>query len=436
MFANGATRRRANTLPNSSNCSSDETLDKDIRDVEEGRTQKAEKKIWAEKEGDDRYITLKERLRHFTWAWFTLTMSTGGFSLLLSVQPHKFRKLMTLGTIVYIFDLVLFVSLCTAMITRFILYPSSLRRSLTYPNESLFFPTFWLSFPTIIGGMQNYGGDKVGDWLPVVLRVLYWIYCACTTLVAILQYWYLFTAKQLTVQAMAPSWILPIFPAMLCGTLASIVAKTQPYDQRMPIIVSGIAFQGLGMTVSICMYAVLIARLMEYGLPPPNARPGMFICVGPPSFTALALIGMSKALPEGYSYFEDNPTAIVAVKALAVFTAIFLWALSFWWFAIAFISVLYGIKEMSFHLVWWAFVFPNTGFTIATIDIGEQLKSQGIQWVGSIMSILIFAMWTFVIVNHIRALVTKRMMMPGMDEDKGNETDPVVADYQSGRRAN
>ena len=75
----------------------------------------------------------------------------------------------------------------------------------------------------------------------------------------------------------------------------------------------------------------------------------------------------------------------------------------------------------------WAFVFPNVGFTIATIDIGEKFKSQGIQWVGSIMTIFIFITWLFVLINHIKAVVTKRMMMPGIDEDKGNEDDPVVA---------
>lgn len=257
-------------------------------------------------------------------------MSTGGFALLISVQPHKFNKMLTLGTIVYLFDITLFVVLIAAITTRFILHPAALRRSFTYPSESLFFATFWLSLPTIIGGMNNYGGEHVGAWLPVVLRVLFWIYCACTTSVAIIQYWYLFAAKQMTVKSMAPSWVLPVFPCMLCGTLASLIASTQPYDQRMPIIVAGVTFQGLGILVSMLMYSILIARLMQHGLPPPNVRPGLFITVGPPSFTALALIGMSNALPEDYSYFADNPGALVAVKALAVFTAIFLWSLSFW----------------------------------------------------------------------------------------------------------
>lgn len=257
-------------------------------------------------------------------------MATGGFATLLAVQPHNFSHIRTLGTIVYILDLVLFVFLCAGITTRFIMDPSALRRSLTHTGEALFFPTFWLSLPTIIGGMEKYGAPHVGAWLPVVLRVLFWIYCACTLLVAIFQYQWLFTAKQLTVQSMVPSWILPVFPAMLCGTLASIIASSQPYDQRMPILIAGVTFQGLGMSVAMLMYAVLIARLMEFGLPAPNLRPGLFICVGPPSFTTLALIGMANAVPEGYSFFETYPGAVVVVKTMAVFTGIFLWALAFW----------------------------------------------------------------------------------------------------------
>ncbi|KAG9555217.1 malic acid transporter, partial [Aureobasidium melanogenum] len=372
-------------------------------------------------EGTDKQITLKERLNHFTWAWFTLTMSTGGFATLLSVQPHTFTGILTIGTIVYIFDIVLFLFLCAGITARFIMFPGTFHKSLKHPTEALFFPTFWLSLPTIIGGMNNYGAAHVGEWLIVVLRVLFWIYFACTLLVAIFQYWYLFMAKQLLVKSMAPSWILPVFPVMLTGTLASIIASNQPPDQRMPIIVAGVACQGLGWTVAVMLYAVMLVRLFEYGLPPPNARPGMFICVGPPGFTILALIGMSKALPEGYGYFATNPTAIPALQAVTLFVCVFIWMIGFWWFCIAVVSLLYGAKKMSFSLVNWALVFPNTGFTIAVIDIGEQFQSQGVMWVGSIMSILIFIAWFFTIIFHAKAVLTRRMMMPGMDEDQGEE---------------
>jgi tellurite resistance protein TehA-like permease len=84
-------------------------------------------------------------------------------------------------------------------------------------------------------------------------------------LVAICQYWYLFMNKTLLVKSMTPSWILPIFPVMLTGTLASILAADQPPDQRLPMIVAGVAAQGLGWTVAVMLYAVCLVRLFEYG---------------------------------------------------------------------------------------------------------------------------------------------------------------------------
>jgi C4-dicarboxylate transporter/malic acid transport protein len=292
-------------------------------------------------------------------------MSTGGFATLLSIQPYTFAGLHTIGVVVYIFDLVLFVALVVGITTRFILYPGSLGKSLKHPSEALFFPTFWLSLPTIIGGMNNYGAEKTGPWLIVTLRVFFWLYCACTLLVAISQYWYLFMNQTLLVKSMVPSWILPIFPVMLTGTLASILASNQPADQRLPMIVAGVAAQGLGWTVAVMLYAVFIVRLFEYGLPSPNARPGMFICVGPPAFTALAIIGMSNALPQDYGYFATHAGAAVALKVMALFTGIFIWMIGFWWFCIAIISTLHGAREMRFTLNWCVFSLSSVYIIVA-----------------------------------------------------------------------
>jgi hypothetical protein len=41
-------------------------------------------------------------------------------------------------------------------------------------------------------------------------------------------------------------------------------------------------------------------------------------------------------------------------------------------------------------------VFPNVGFTIATINIGHALMSEGILWLGSVMTIMLVAIYLFV----------------------------------------
>ncbi|KAL5458800.1 hypothetical protein PMIN06_003119 [Paraphaeosphaeria minitans] len=94
----------------------------------------------------------------------------------------------------------------------------------------------------------------------------------------------------------------------------------------------------------------------------------MFMAVGPPSFTSLALIGMSTSIPEGYGYFAEHPMAKDVLQLLALVFSIFLW-----------------------------------------ID--------GIKWVGSIMTILLVVVWLFNMGMQVRAIYNKAILWPGKDED-------------------
>jgi tellurite resistance protein TehA-like permease len=278
----------------------------------------------------------------------------------------------------------------------------------------------------ILGSIQVYGVPHCGPWLVTTLRVLFWIYAACTFLSAVGEYFFLFTGKPLTIQNMTPQWILPVFPVMLCGTLASLMGGSQPPQHGLPILVAGVTFQGLGMLIATFMYGPYLARLMTSGLPNPSTRPGMFIAVGPPSFTGLALLGISSHLSAIYPSYTtissiSHPEIIADIfRIVALCTAIFLWATAFWFFSIALVSVIAGLRGkegMSFHLVWWAFVFPNVGFTIATIQVGTALMSEGILWIGSAMTVVLVATWLFVGAAHARALWKKQILWPGGDED-------------------
>ena len=62
-----------------------------------------------------------------------------------------------------------------------------------------------------------------------------------------------------------------------------------------------------------------------------------------------------------------------------------------------------------------AFIFPNVGFTLATIYIGQELNSPAILWVSTAMTILLVIFWLLdlvlmakYVVNVQRSLTNER----------------------------
>ncbi|KHO01246.1 C4-dicarboxylate transporter/malic acid transport protein [Metarhizium album ARSEF 1941] len=359
----------------------------------------------------------KQRLHHLTWAWFTLPMSTGGLSLLIYAQPHQFPGLRAMGTVVYAINIVIYLSLLALMVARFVIHSGDMSKSLKHPREALFVPTLFLATATVITSSDRYAIPKNDVGLVWAVQGAFWAYVAVTLVLAIGQYSYIFAAHSYGLQTMMPTWILPIFPIMLSGTIASVIAETQPAAAAMSILVAGLSCQGLGFAVAVLMYAHMVGRLMQSGLPNREHRPGLFMCVGPPAFTALAIIGMAKGIPASAN--QDHlgmPVDLTTIRTLALISAIFLWSLSLWWFGIAVVAVVQAVPKY-FHLGWWAMVFPNTGFVLATIAIGKELDNEGVLWFATGLSICLLGMYLFVLFCNIKAVITQDIMYPGRDED-------------------
>lgn len=395
--------------------------DDDDTDVEEGNITSTHHKGHLDPYDPSRpKLPLRSRLKHFTWAWYTLCMSTGGLSLLIAAQPHTFPGLRQIGLAVYIINLIIFVLLTSLQVTRFLLHPGTFKASLTHPREGFFFPTFFLSIATLITSTQKYGtpvGGIPSVDLVWVLHIAFWIYLVLATAVAVGQYSFLFSQKRtFELKTMMPTWILPIFPVMLSGTIAAVISPFQPAPRAIIIVCAGLTCQGLGVAVAFMMYAHMVGRLMSVGLPCREHRPGLFMCVGPPSFTALAFLGMAQGLPRDFDHDMDGLMDAKIIYTMAIIGAVFLWALAFWWFFIGVLAVL-ASRPKYFHLGWWASVFPNTGFTLATISIGNAFQSEAVLWVGTAMSICLLCTYLFVLGHHIRAVVVQDICYPGRDED-------------------
>ncbi|KAF1939369.1 hypothetical protein EJ02DRAFT_456966 [Clathrospora elynae] len=390
-------------------------------DVEDTSSSSPKQEVEQQEQGNQNgRVGIRQRLKHFTFAWFLSTMSTGGLAIALAETPHQFNGLYYIGLALFFFNIVLFLTLCTCMLTRGILYPAHFKRSFLHPQESFFVGSFWLSISVIIGGIQTYGitygpGYR---WLIDAVYVLYWIYAACSLLNSVGQYWVLMQWSVVRPIPYLTSIFLAGYSAMLTGTIASLIAGTQPPDRAVLVIVSGCAYQGFGWCISLVSIVVFIRNLIGNGPPPPQLRPGMFIPVGACAYTVVALIGQANAIPE-YGYFAKHPSAAETLRVVALFVGIFVWLFAFWIFSIAFLCNITVVGKMTFSLTWWALIFPNVGFMLSTEMIGKELESKGILWVASVMTVLLVMMWLVSVVGCARAVWTGGIVREGRDEDKG-----------------
>ncbi|KAJ5852189.1 uncharacterized protein N7529_011574 [Penicillium soppii] len=383
-------------------------------------------------------ITLKDRICLIRWGWYSMSMATGGIAVLLARTPHQFTGLDIIGKIIYVFNLAFFLAITLCMAIRFLSRQTALKESFRDGNESYYAPTCLLAIATIILGAEGYGTDSCGPWLQVALRIVFWIYVACATLLAIFHNWYLYHLAMASQQPFPIAQLLPSFPAMLSGTIASSIAANQPRDQALPILIGGITLQGFGFIMSVLIYAEYQYFLAKHGLPERAKRPQMFIAVGPWSFTALALIGMAKEAKEVFpsqyiiSFADPHSAGSISVSTgdialvIASFFAIFVWTMAFFHLCIAVISVLAstrmcgGVGAPPMSVVYWGMVFPNTGFIIATISIGQVLQSPAILWVTSALTVLQVIMWLGVGAATILAVARRQMLWPE-DVKRGEE---------------
>ncbi|KAL2353520.1 voltage-dependent anion channel [Cryomyces antarcticus] len=347
-------------------------------------------------------------------------MSTGAVAIALSQQPFTFRGLRTIGKIFFVLDLVLFALFSALIITRFVLNPPALPRSLHHPHESFFFGTFWVSIAFILYNIQQYGVPSCGPWLVKTLEVCFWLYAGFALLVVIFQYHVIFDEEELPVTGMMPAWILPAYPFLSLGPLAAVLEYTQPPASGVRILIGGIVFAGLGWIIAMFMYTLYFTRLISSELPEEPKRPGMFVAVGPAAYTSNTLVALGmqapRVLPPAFLGITSVPTGDLW-KAFGVASGMFLWLLGFWFFALSTVAVLSGFRKMHFTLNYWAFIYPFAALTIAAIQIGNALNSDGIRGVTSGMTVLLVATWLVVAASNIRAVWLGHVLWPGMDED-------------------
>ncbi|KAL4932276.1 putative C4-dicarboxylate transporter/malic acid transport protein [Aspergillus undulatus] len=367
-------------------------------------------------------LNWKKRIRHFTWAFFTLTMATGGIANVIYNIPYRFRGLDTIGIIFFLANIVFYLVIWAILLTRFYLFPYTFKASFLHPTESLFVPASVVSFGTILINISQYGTDNTWPWLTDAVHVLFWVDSALAVISSAGVYLLLWSTQTFTIAQMTPIWIFPAYPMLIIGPHAGLLsAKLEP-SRAVAIIIGGTTIQGVGFLVSLMVYSAFIYRLMSQKLPKENIRPGMFVSVGPSAFTVASIVTMAaqanRCFPD--NFMGDGALAAFVLKVFANFASLWLWGLAIFFFFIASFAHLstIGPGRMVFTMAWFSFVFPNTALITSTFAIGNAFSCRPILILGCAMVIPLLLIYGFVVYMMVRAIYFRHILWPQKGEDK------------------
>ncbi|KAJ5480947.1 hypothetical protein N7539_006841 [Penicillium diatomitis] len=370
-------------------------------------------------------LSWKKRIRHITWAYFTLTMATGGLANVLSTVPYRFSGLDMIGTVIFLINIVLFIIISAMLSLRFYFYPYKFKSSFLHPTESLFVPAALVSFGTILINISQYGPSHAGPWLSEAVGILFWIDAALAVLFSAGIYTLIWSTQTFTIAQMTPVWIFPAYPMLIIGPHAGILSSKLAPDRALRIIIGGTTIQGVGFLMSMMVYSAFIYRLMTQKLPRENVRPGMFVSVGPSGFTVAGIVNMAASAKRCFppDFMGNGSLAADVIKVVVDFAALWLWGLAIFFFIVASAAhwSAIGPGRLDFSMTWFSFVFPNTALITATFAIGKAFSSKAINIIGIVMVFPLFLMYIFVCVMMVRAVFTHQILWPqkGEDRDEG-----------------
>ncbi|GAK66947.1 c4-dicarboxylate transporter [Moesziomyces antarcticus] len=320
------------------------------------------------------------RVEHMTCAWFTSCMSLGGISNLLLSRIIDSAPLHRIGIALLILNMLYFIALILLQVVRFTCTPARVGYTLSHPIECLFVPTIVLAAATVLNGLAAVAGRDVGGGLRTAFQVAFWVYFAAALVVGVGCYTVLWARAEGSMHHMNPAWVLPVFPLMLCGSVAVAVVPTQTEESALNIAIS--------FTI-ICLLG--LAQEMQRILP------------------ALPL----PSLPA--STYET-----LFIGALAA--SILLWTVAAWFYLITLAAIAAALlterRNVQFILAWWAAVFPITGFATATNAIADALDSSPIKILAQIMVVVLAVVFVAIAAAHIHAVANGIIMAQGKDEDR------------------
>ena len=336
-------------------------------------------------------------IRQFTPNWFTVSMGTGVVALIISEFPMLKALTWQLGTGLWYFNILLFVLFSVLYGLRWAFYPHEAKQIFQHPSMSLFLGTIPMALATILNGFLKYGQPIYGDTAVQIAQTLWYADVVLALLVAWAVPFAMYRHQEHALQQMTAVWLLPIVACEVAASSGGLLLGHLAADTHaVAILLGSYVLWGVSVLPAFAILTILMLRLVLHKLPEKELAVSSWLALGPIGTAALALLVLGHQAPTLMASLGLAQLGQLFHQA-GILASLILLGFGLWWLGIAVLTTLHHAKQdLPFNLGWWGLTFPLGVYTLAILNLAQQLNLAFLYAVGYAFAAILMLLWSLV----------------------------------------
>lgn len=336
-------------------------------------------------------------IRQFTPNWFTVSMGTGVVALIVSEFPMLKALTWQLGTGLWYFNILLFVLFSVLYGLRWAFYSHEAKQIFQHPSMSLFLGTIPMALATILNGFLKYGQPIYGDTAVQIAQTLWYADVVLALLVAWAVPFAMYRHQEHALQQMTAVWLLPVVACEVAASSGGLLLGHLAADTHaVAILLGSYVLWGVSVLPAFAILTILMLRLVLHKLPEKELAVSSWLALGPIGTAALALLVLGHQAPMLMASLGLAQLGQLFQQA-GILASLILLGFGLWWLGIAVLTTLHHAKQdLPFNLGWWGLTFPLGVYTLAILNLAQQLNLAFLYAVGYAFAAILMLLWSLV----------------------------------------
>lgn len=309
------------------------------------------------------------RLNNFPISFFSVILGLTGFSIAFQKVEEIIELPFHLSHYFLWFTVAIFLLLTSVYLFKFIKLPKEVKNEFNHPIKLNFFPTFPISFLLLSIAFLEVDKDiSKYMWFTGVVTLFF-------VTVKILSIWMEKDKFQIT--HMSPAWFIP--PV---GSMVVPVAGVSHFPQEALWF-----FFSLGIIFWLILLIIFFNRIIFHNPLPNKLLPTLFILIAPPAIGFISYVKLTGEVNE--------------FARILYYFALFLTILLF--------SQYKMFKKIEFFLSWWAYSFPISAISIASILMYHKTRLVEFKFIGLLLFVFLFGLVLYLLFKTFKSIANKEI---------------------------